>query len=42
MLRLTPEAVAALREVMAARGDKQETIAINKLIQDAAAAVRLT
>ena len=42
MLRLTPEAVAALREVMAARGDKQETIAINKLIQDAAAAVKLT
>ncbi len=37
MLRLTPEAVKALREIMAARGYKQETIAINKLIQDAAA-----
>ncbi|SCC94390.1 hypothetical protein THIX_60448 [Thiomonas sp. X19] len=42
MLRLTPEAVTALREIMAARGYRQETIAINKLIQDAAAAVRLT
>ncbi len=37
MLRLTPEALAALREIMAARGYKEETLAINKILLEAGA-----
>jgi superfamily II DNA or RNA helicase len=38
MLRLAPDSMAALREIMTVRGIKQETTAINTLIQEAAAA----
>lgn len=38
MLRLAPDSVAALREIMTVRGIKQETTAINRLIQEVAAA----
>lgn len=40
MLRLAPESVAVLRGIMTARGIKQETTAINMLIQEAAATGR--